>query len=510
MAELTYGLLAQTHPEYRAAYWRRLRAFHDGGESLLADDAVMSDVFPRHREEHDSVYRERKKRAFYLNYAGEIVGYIVSQLMAERLVIESDAESLPDFYRGFLEDVSAPGGERCSLHEFMRGRVLEALICKKSWTLVDLPQNDPVAYASLGDQERAGALNAYLVPVATESVIDWEQDEGGELTLGIVYTTHARRLSVSGDRSRVTHRWDVYTRDRWKRYEIEPEPGKKLDDRTPVPLVAEGAHSFGRVPLVPLCLPGGLWVMNQLESAAREHFNKRSALGWGETQALLPELYEYLGPEVGGLGTPIGEAQQDPSRALTSRRGQGYVQVRGAGDKAEFVGPDPAAFTAARESCRELRDEMHRITYQMALTVDNSGAALKRSGDSKAQDRAATTVVLNALGAIVRRYSEVLMDMVSAGRREGELVGQWHAKGLDQFDGLAASEVISQAEAVELIKVPSETFQRRWKMKVVKACLGEDLTPDDAEAIETELDRNIMPEQLTEPEPTDVADGESE
>lgn len=497
---LRYATLTQTHPQYDADYWGQLNALYEGGKALLRDHGLMEKIFPRHRNEVPEVYAERVKRAFYIPYAAEIIDHVVALLTAQPIEMALDGEDepkWPPFYDDFFKDCSPPGGDRQTFNTLLKKQVLRALLFRRAWTLVDLPDRDPSMFASLADQERAGALSAYAVSIHPSCVVDWEEDEAGELIWALVHTVSSRRAGVEAKRDVITRTWTLYTRDEWKKYRLDLSKDKQPDENTVVPLIARGVHAFGRVPFERLDVPDGLWAMNKLEGLAREHFNKRCALSWAEFQSLFSELYEFLAPETGAAGAPIGEAQQNPSRAFSQPRGQGFVQKLGHQDDARFVGPPSEPFDHAMKSCNNLRDEMHRVTHQMALSVDNSAAALKRSGDSKAQDKAATAVILTALGQLVREHAEAIMNMVARGRQEKDLVGKWAAQGMEKFDAVSLSDMLDGLEKLETAGgIQSATFKRRHQYAVAKALLGDEATDEDFEDIEKELEQNITNESV--------------
>ena len=506
-ASLPFSVISAKHEDWCGDYLARLRAFYKGGKALLQNPALMETVFPRHRDEKPKIYAERCKRAFYLPYAGEILNFICASLSAERLEVglgkpdsATDAPETPEWYSNWFDDVSPPGGRTTSMHDFVKTAVLEGLICKTAWARVDLPK--PGEFVSLAEQDAAGSRNAYAVLMPSECVIDWEEDNSGELQLIITQTQENKRKALADGRDLLTERFCVYTSTSWGIYELTHKRSDPPTDQTPVLLTDHGDHSFGRVQWCRLDVGDGLWAMDNIESACREHFNKRSALGWAELQSLLPELYEFLGPEDASAGVVIGEAQQDPNRGTSQARGQGYVQIRGGEDKAAFIGPDSGPFTEARQSCDDIRTEIHRVTHQMALAVDNSAAALRRSADSKGQDKASAVVVFEALGQIARKFSEDLSDMASRGRGEADLVGEWQATGMAKFDAISVGAAVEQATQLELIKIPSPTFQRLYKGGLAKEVLGDEVSQEDLDAIEDELAENITSEELTRPPPS--------
>lgn len=498
---LPYRLLQKTHPKFDLPYYQQLRALYVGGRKLLGDPKLMAQVFPRHRDESNALYGERCARAYYLAYCAEIIDHLVAALMAAPVRIQTTDEKgeavddLPKFWQDFVNDCSPPNGERRSLQKLLRRQILNSLQTRISWTLLDLPKSDPMGFANQLEQEKAGALNVYAVPIKAECVLDWEEDANRELEWAVIRTVEMRRPNLSVERNRELERWVYYDRTHWEIYEIEHLAGAAVQDETPVKMVASGDHPFERVPLVRLCLPKGLWAMNKLEGPAREHFNKRCALSWGELQSVLPELYEFLGPE-GGAGVPVSAAQQDVSRALAQVRGQGYVQVRGSNDDARYIGPGSEAFRHVMESCRDIRDEMHRVMHKMALSTDNSAAALGRSGESKGYDRLSESVVAGALGEILREHAVNVMDMAARGRREVNLVGKWRATGANKFDQKEASNAIEDAVNLSTVSINSPTFWKLLHSELARLVLSASASKEDLEKIAEELEKNGPPEML--------------
>lgn len=503
---LTYGRLKAAHPEYLLSYWRRLEAFYAGGRKLLQDAELMAEVFPSHTAEDPDVYLERKRRAFYLNHAGSILDHLCSAMRSDPVHVRpKGAESTDDpFYKAFFDDCSPPHGRRLPFNRMLSERMLTALIFRRAWTLVDLPDAEPGEYASLADQLDRGALDAYACPLQPYEVLDWEEDDDGELIWMMRCQRSQRRMDPMKKREEqeCVETYTLYTRVDWTRFEVRYKAqaaggsGPPTDDQ---PVVGETRpHSFGRVPVARMELPEGLWAMDRLESPVREHFNKSCAAAWFEYKCAYPLLYEFNGTESPGIDTVIAEAQQDPYRSTNQRRGIGYVQVRGKDDSASYVGPEPGVLEFLSESTRGLKDEVYRILFAMALASDNSAAALGRSADSKAQDKAATSILLVALGEYLRDHAIDIHDLVSAGRKEAT---EWDASGADTFDPIALTDLVNQTVVLEGISIPSATFQRIWKGGLAKRLVAADADEDDLRTIDEELKGAITQDQLEQPMP---------
>jgi hypothetical protein len=507
-----YGSLRTTHDDYDGDYLRRLKAFYKGGKAILRNPALLQSVMPQHRDETLKVYAQRLSRAFYIPYAGEIINFIVASMAAERLAVglkkgegAKEVPPTPAWYAELFEDISPPGGKKICMHDHVKAQITEALQCRVAWARIDLPPQPEQTRSSLADQDAAGDREAFVVPIPTECVIDWEEDDSGELELVAVYGCETKRRSVADARDTVTEIFTFYSRDEWARYEITHKRNEQIDSSKDVNRVGGGSLTMGRVPFVRLDVGDGLWAMDNIEGLCRESFNKRNGLSWAEFQSLFSELYEYGPQESPRASNPvIGESRGAAKEAATDEtRGQGYVQTRAYGAKAEFVGPDTSAFAEARKSCDDIRNEMHRVTHQMALAIDNSSAALRRSAESKGHDKASAIVVFAALGQLARKYAEDLTNMVSKARAEVDLVDTWQASGMAKFDAISLDSEVERAVSVESIPIPSQSFQVAYKFGLVKNLLGDDATPELLETIRDELEENITPENMV---PTDKRD----
>lgn len=512
----TYKKLSQKNPEWDGPYWRRCRALYAGGKKLLKDPQVMHDIFPPHLAEKPTVYAERCRRAYYIPYAGEVIDMITSATFSEDLKMMAEPKADP-WYEDWVKDVSPPGGAKQNLQQFLKEQMTTALLCKRAWTLIDLPTVEdvvgraqeagtglPVAQApagSLAEQEKMGLLNAYACPIDPEAVWDWECDRDGRLQWILIHYVQAKRVGIDGDRDTIKEQWVYYTATTWERYEISYHRTRPPADGIEVPKVAEGTHSFGSVPVLRLELPDGLWAMGKIESIAVAHMNKRNALSWSQYKSLFPVLTHFAGPP--DVMNPITE---DPDRALNQTIGQGHVFQLGDKDRLEFVGPDAGAYAIAAQDLKDLRDEMHRVVHQMAMSVDNSAAALQRSGESKQVDQAATAIVLRELGKVVREHSIEMHELVGAGRQDPEV--EWVVEGMDGYSDTSTESLVTMGQTLELVPIPSATFQREWKIQIARRVLGDSVNEEKLDLIRKELEANITNEQYAQIPPIEQADKE--
>lgn len=476
----TYAQLAQPrHPDFDADYWRKIRALYDGQNGVrraMRDGALRDALFPRHMGEDDAVYQERCKRAFIIPYMGETLNYMVSALGADPVRLSEDgpegAGALSgkangdEFYDGLVKNCAPPQARPMSLNQLLRQQALTALLYKRAWTLVDLPRLGPDEEPPLNllDQEARGLDRAYACPIDPEVVTDWEEDDYGELLWALLRVVTSKRLALGSDRSMVREEYTYWTRDGWERYIYEYDPNKNPPKDEQAPDVTEsGDHTFGRVPLRRMEVPEGLWAGSKIEGICTEHFNKRNALSWG----MYRSLFQFLSITLQAPDA-LAPVTEDQTRAVRQTIGPGRVWVGAEKDKVEYISPQAEPFKVAMADLDNLRDEMHRVLHQMAQSVDNSGAALKRSAESKTVDASATAVILKEMGRLLRDHAEDVFTTISHGRGEDK---DWTAQGADQFDEVAMDSLVTEAQVLESIAIPSPTFQALYKFELARRAL---------------------------------------
>lgn len=519
---LTWGDLQQRHPDWQGPYWAECRALYAGGQRLLGDAKVLERLFPRHLHEDPAVYKARQQRAHYFPYPGTIIDHLLAGLGTDPIKVSfgeiddegkasapagaewwerwvadvtDEAERPADYGLDDQDDEDDDEGGR-SLHHFLVDVMREALQTQTAWVLGDLPALDPddtPALTSRLDAERSGLMDPYLCLVPAEQVIDWHCDDRGRLTWALIMTCEQVRAHPSQRRGAMLHRYTLWTDEQWLRYEVLVDPNQPPHESARYQPVAMGQHGFGRVPLERLCLPDGMYAMGKLHSLAREHFNKRCAMGWAEYKSLFAVLYEFMGPE-DAQGLPVPEAQQDAQRATNQVRGQGYSQLRGAADRAEYVGPPVDPFVAARDSCNDTMREMHRVMFSMAMSANMDASALKRSAESKSADSATTEVLLDALGTILLRFTRRLLVLAALGRNEAPPTVQ--ISGYSEFDIAGLDTKI--AEAVQLfagIPMLSPTVKELYLHQLYGDLVG-GLTQEQSEQVREEIREGLAAEEM--------------
>lgn len=509
----TYEELTNKHPDYDAKEWHKARALHSGGKALLGNKTLLRELFPKHLAEKDKVYEERCKRAFYLPYAAEILNSILAGLFADPLDCKisgkEEGVTMPitdKYWTEFFEDCTGPGGCEKSWVDFLRDQLLTSLLTKTAWTLIDFPRipdefKDQTLTAKQEDD--LGLSKAYCVDIAPEMVFDWEEDPNtGELVWVNICHKVRLRTDISDNRKSVTETFTVYYRDRWERYQITYDEDKPPQPPDEIPSAGGALHTFGKVPVVRLDVGDELWIANKIMSVAIAHFNLRNALSWAEYKSLFPVMVAFK--EGQNVLNPLTE---NPNREMSQLVGQGYIMSMAAGDRIEFVGPGSEAYEAAMKDLGILKDEMHRVVHQVAMSVDNTGAAMQRSGDSRALDYKMTALLLYALAKLVKEHCLRVLKLIEVGRKETK-PANWVCLGMDSYDQTSLTELMNQANVVDTISIPSATFKRLWCFSLAQRLLDAGATQEQLDLIWKELEENITNEEFQMPGMSDMAFGD--
>jgi len=85
--EIEYRLLKKRHVDCDIEYWNEIRALYEGGKALLRNPEIFNKIFPRHADEPDKIWQERKRRAFYVNHLSTVIDLIVAGLACDEVVM---------------------------------------------------------------------------------------------------------------------------------------------------------------------------------------------------------------------------------------------------------------------------------------------------------------------------------------------------------------------------------------------------------------------------------------
>jgi hypothetical protein len=453
--------IEQEHPDYtsKSQMWRRYRDLYAGGEQFRLNAA---EYLLRRQKEPLEVYQERLARVFYENYLGSIVDWYTATLVRREPVLEvtTTNERAKDFYGRFVQNCDLRG---TTLTEFFKQQVTEALVCGKSYMVVDFPRTDSAALTR-ADEDASGRSRAYLVAYNADEVINWSRNGQGDFDWVVIRTSWLKQDGVKSFGWKKETRWIYYDREKFEIYERSGKDPKTIE------LMEQGQHGFagiGRVPVFELRVSEGLWLTNKIALLQLEHFNKSNALGWALTMGLfaMPVIYS--------------------DREFTQVTGESYYIQLGPEDRFGWTEPTGNIFQIAAHNLARLKDEIYRVSYLMLQAGEGSGA--QQSGLSKQWDFSVTQEILRSYGDTVKDTMRILLNAIGMARQDDLSVD---AVGLDEFDITDFSTEASDAKSLLNLGIQSPTLKKQVHKRVAMKYLC-DARQDIKNRIGEEIDAAV-------------------
>jgi hypothetical protein len=489
---LKYSTLTQTHPDYDGRLWERLRQLYVGGYEILQNAGAY---IPRSVNEPEPRYQERLRNSSYVSHLGQIVDFLTSALHTQPVRVAPESIDgvigvSPDsrFYDEFARDADLQGTPFAAA---MRDATADALVYGRALVALDFPRVS-VQPETRAEEEAIGAARAYAYRLPVSALLDWERDDYGSFTWAIVRRVVSRRESPNDARGLRREEFTIWERTpedgvKWSVYSTKLFPvDRKIEASAEVAFTDSGVSSFAEIPIVEMRLPPGLRAGNKIGPLAEEHFRRRSMLHGSMSRNLVEIPYIKLGSELPGAHeAPPSEVQQDPNRAqdpIEQFIKRGFVPL-GADDDIGYVGPSGTAYELTDRQLHETREEMYRSVHAMALSIANTGASLRRSGESKREDRRSLSVVLGALGVHIRHFSERIYTQISVARNERAV---WTGHGLDHYDLDDTDQLLDDAKAARIMRIPSPTFERVFMTRVAQR-LVPTASPEEKRRIQQEI-----------------------
>jgi hypothetical protein len=438
--------IEQEHPDYtaRVRMWRRYRHLYAGGEQFRNNAAEY--LVRRHKEPIE-VYQERLTRVFYENYLGSIVDWYMATLVREEPVIEFEGgnERGKDFYSLLTQNADLRG---TTLTQFFKEQMTEALVCGKSYVVVDFPKTaEPVR--NRADEDASGRSRAYLMGYTADEVINWSHNDRGELEWIVIRTSCLKQDSVRSFGWKKETRWIYYDRAKYEIYEQREGAGQKKF----IELVDQGPHGFAsidRVPVFEIRLSEGLWLTNKVALLQLEHFNKSNALGWALTMGL--------------FATPVIYSERDFNQIM----GESYWVQLGPQDRIGWMEPEGKVYQIAADNLSRLKDEIYRVSYMMQQAGDSTGTY--QSGLSKQWDFSVTQEILGAYGDVVKDTMRNVLNAIAAARQDGVTID---VTGLDEFDIGDFSSEANDAQSLLNLGIESPTLKKQVFKRVALKYLSD-------------------------------------
>ena len=112
----------------------------------------------------------------------------------------------------------------------------------------------------------------------------------------------------------------------------------------------------------------------------------------------------------------------------------------------------------------------------------------------------AESIVLGALGQIVRKFAALVNDTIAKARRENVV---WVAHGLDKYDVEDREQLLEEAVGVDEIPIHSVTFKKFLKTSIAQR-LCSTMSPETQDQMRKEIEASVTAEDGMRVEAGDV------
>ena len=460
--------LQTRHPLCDVETFRRYDALYRGGQTFRS---MVAEFLPRQPQDTQANYQLRLKEAAYRPYVGQIVRAYAGTLFASHYAIRAKVDGKPvelgAVYARLKEDCDGQGTD---LTNFFKDRFRCALVNCASFWVVEMPRGTAEDAGMTEDEWTAqGRDRARLRALDTCNVLDWEAGDDGGFAWVKVHDRAMRRADPASP-VMVVDTWRIYYPEQVDVYRIEYLPKKPPKPTTTVPMVESYDHGCSRVPVLSMRLDDGLWLLDAASDAQVEHFRLSAALGWILRRGAYP------------LGIfKLNEGAEPP------KTGPGMGVILGTEESFEWAEPSGGALSVLREEIKAQKDEIYRVSQQMAMSADSSASAIGRSGLSKMADAEATNACLRDYAAFAREAIEATFELIS--NANGDFNTTFSVEGLSTFNSQDIETIIDAAKSAKEfgIENESDTFRVEAHCRIAELVLPSDASQETKDAILEEI-----------------------
>ena len=469
--------LNQQHPTYSlyTDVWERIELLNAGGVriALGADRFLMK----RPKEMFD-VYQERIRRFRYQNILGTSLGWYTAQLFRQNPHIDINPEGTDKWYSDiFLEDCDrARNGFVDKFREIFGYLVLYGA----AYILTDKPRAS-MPVESRADEKQLGLDDPYLVTYSPRQVINWGDDENGNLDWIVIKCEQ----SVTGflkPIEKVT-RWYYFDRQVFRVYEAKTPAQEEapsvigpafasMEDTVEAELIDEGPHvlaKYGINPVNRIAVTENQWLASRVYLLLLDHINQHNAYSWA--------LF------MSNLAMPVIFSDKEVKNLLISETA--FLQL-GETDKLEWLEPKGNSFEQSAKYLQSLREEIYRSMYLQAQGRNSSASASSQSGYSKEMDMMPANDALNGYGDVMRRGMQDVGNNVA--KAKGDAGVAFDVSGF-KFETQPLTQAIGEAEEMADLGIfsASATLEKTM-LKTVALQALEDRNDDLKQKVMDEID----------------------
>lgn len=411
-------------------------------------------------------FEARKKRAAYTPIGSGIIDFMVSAVFQNPPAIvaaQPPKEGTAAVVGGLLAKVRSwflgggtpsSEGDTAYWHDLNRNcdgmgqdlsaffiRVCrEVMIHKRAYVMPKFGKS--AEHANAKEQKDSGDLDATLVFLSARDVDDWQYDSRGTLAWVRTHKVEKIRSNPAAQPDTERHTWVYITKSASYRYELKYKNTEPPEDTVLVSCGPVELHDAGRLPVIQIPVPEGLWVMERLADTILALFNRQSAASWNlDSLAFTIILFKTM-KDLGSVTIPdVGGFKVDPGEDVT------------------IISPPADGNTAQQNDIDRIKEDLFLAIQAMVLVAAAKDEQGRQSGVAKQRDFGTLSTLLGAFAGPIRDSIEECVAIIRAYRGDDELV--LAVQGLDKFDVQSLEQKLKNTES--FLKLPDlPPSARKW------------------------------------------------
>jgi hypothetical protein len=441
---MKYKILAQTNLDLNLENIKDLKALYEGGESL---SKRLWKLNPHDYNDKQEIALKKHKIAeeSYFNYFALICNYYPGHLFSYPLVLQQNSRAMNGYYKNFSENCNIIGTD---FVDYERNALTCALVGGRQISEICIPD---VQAENMQDWENLGGGNLYLKSWEADEIIDWQEDDYGNLEWIKFFKKTIVKTSPYDD-AKEKLQWTIIDKNVKKVYELYIQVGAYANADTDVTETYIQEHNLGFVPVIDLWLTPGLHLGKHLKGPALSNMKGRAAQWW----TLSKQAYSV----------PVIKT----SKEIPESFDKNGIMVLPADASFDWSNPPSEFIKSLSEWNSDTKDEMLRVGSRLSYQSSGSSYALVRSAQARVEDKSEDHTIMKAYGAIIREHAQSILSMISRIRKEDI---KWSVEGFEQLEKLqlpdyvAIADLLARTDFSKLSQL-GDTFEQQYKMRITE------------------------------------------
>ena len=422
-----------------------------------------------------TLYEARKKVAYYTPFAAGLIDFLSSAVFYSTPAIEG----ADPYYESLNQDADGTGKSlRVLLQEVLLDLMLHGRPC------ITISTVNPGPFKNLAEQRASGGLDCRLGVLLSKDITDWVEVDG-KLQWVRTYREEPVRSQPHLQPDSTRKLWTYIDEQCVQEYEIVYKNSEPPKPETLVARKDRKEHAFGALPVIPIKVNTGFWVMQRLAGPILALYNRKASLSFSLYQTAYPWLLlKVVNPAklANMVISELGAVVLDPSQ----------------NEGAEYISPPSDRFTPLENDVQTCKADLAEVLQMMAanaMAVQTQNA--RQSAAAKSSDKESFSALLKLFADELR--SDVTNALALIAKFRGDATPAT-ITGMEEFDLLSVKQKLDNlTECAAISGYPKSALKAQIQNVALAASVN------SSPAVRRAIVAEIKASDLDEIEPAPIA-----